>query len=437
LGNQNQRNDFTTASESVDRFRRSRRFRLVCGLHIEPNFETILGSLMISKGTGKWLRMHRQQTVVTELPKHLTQACVAMCEAGDESLTNWVATRTDLAVLLAQTIEPLLGIAGRMSEQVLAACIVDPSLWTRDFDGQYGYTSFSDAALVAEQAGLCIIDELPARDIQAGGVGVHIEPLAHWFLFADRREPEATESRMLVQLDSMTKLTFLPASDGLDSEFPEITLTLAPGMKLIDRLAAQVSDLATTQDASGKLAVQGGVLPELLEAWQQMLDSTPIERSVKDPEFEQLDWVVQQRAAQESWSYQDMLRSACRLIADQVVKQVRSKQSGNPPLKTVILSGVGAENGLIVSEIRQQLEDMDVVICDEFGIGPKELPAVTAAILGLMHIDQMPVNLPHVTGADVPRILGRLTPGRPGNWRQLLLEMADYRPPAMKLREAI
>jgi len=65
------------------------------------------------------------------------------------------------------------------------------------------------------------------------------------------------------------------------------------------------------------------------------------------------------------------------------------------------------------------------------------LDALVAAILGMFHIDQLPGNLPRLTGATSQRILGRLTPGRPSNWRQLIRAMAQYHPAPMKLKDAI
>jgi len=65
------------------------------------------------------------------------------------------------------------------------------------------------------------------------------------------------------------------------------------------------------------------------------------------------------------------------------------------------------------------------------------LEALVAALLGMFHIDQLPGNLPTLTGARSQRILGRLTPGRPSNWRQLIRAMAQHHPAPMKLKDAI
>jgi hypothetical protein len=77
-------------------------------------------------------------------------------------------------------------------------------------------------------------------------------------------------------------------------------------------------------------------------------------------------------------------------------------------------------------------EDFAAVIDEEVN-----LDSLVAALLGMFHIDQMPANVPTITGASAQRILGRLTPGRPSNWRHLIRAMAQHQPAPMKLRDAI
>jgi len=74
---------------------------------------------------------------------------------------------------------------------------------------------------------------------------------------------------------------------------------------------------------------------------------------------------------------------------------------------------------------------------DSLGVDEDSISATIAGLLGILHIDQMQGNLPWLTGAADQRVLGRLTPGTPSNWRQLVREMSDFSPPAMKLRDAI
>ncbi|MFN6110420.1 MAG: hypothetical protein ACK493_08590, partial [Planctomycetota bacterium] len=59
------------------------------------------------------------------------------------------------------------------------------------------------------------------------------------------------------------------------------------------------------------------------------------------------------------------------------------------------------------------------------------------ALLGALFVDQMPANVPLLSGATVQRLLGRITPGTPASWRNLLINMTDSHPPTMKLRDAV
>ncbi len=91
-----------------------------------------------------------------------------------------------------------------------------------------------------------------------------------------------------------------------------------------------------------------------------------------------------------------------------------------------------ADKSDLVTGANLQFERLDDVIGKTIN-----LEALVAAILGMFHIDQLPGNLPRLTGASSQRILGRLTPGRPSNWRQLIRAMAQYQPAPMKLKDAI
>ncbi len=103
----------------------------------------------------------------------------------------------------------------------------------------------------------------------------------------------------------------------------------------------------------------------------------------------------------------------------------------------IIGGGLAPINGLLINELRVCFDSIEFRRFDEIGLNPQYIDSVATAVLGLMHIDQMPANIPWLTGCQFPRVLGRLTPGRPSNWRQVIMEMADYRPPVMKLREAV
>ena len=154
-----------------------------------------------------------------------------------------------------------------------------------------------------------------------------------------------------------------------------------------------------------------------------------------------------------------VVRTGVRWVVDLVIQdllartQFNSNQScaesknSDCKIAQVLVACPAQYEACLINQIRQLLGESQALnsvtvlptkqLQEPKGIGHDELPSVHAALLGLFHIDQMPANIPWITGADSQRILGRLTPGRPANWRQLVRVMADFQPPPMKLKDAI
>jgi anhydro-N-acetylmuramic acid kinase len=78
----------------------------------------------------------------------------------------------------------------------------------------------------------------------------------------------------------------------------------------------------------------------------------------------------------------------------------------------VILCGGGAHNVTLVRMLQSALEDVRIRPTDEFGIDVDAKEAVSFAILAYATIRGMPNNLPRVTGANEPVVMGKIVPGR-------------------------
>ena len=139
-------------------------------------------------------------------------------------------------------------------------------------------------------------------------------------------------------------------------------------------------------------------------------------------------------------SYEDVLRSIVVFCADQILEQI-NRFGNRLPLGKVSVCGDGAFSTLMLNELTNRKQNTSQQWLKRSSLDSLgdlvALKAVLAGMQGFLFIDQMPSSLPWITGCHTPRILGRITKGRPVTWKQLLVEMADYRPPAMKLREAI
>ena len=137
-------------------------------------------------------------------------------------------------------------------------------------------------------------------------------------------------------------------------------------------------------------------------------------------------------------SFSNLIRTGVSWVVQLVLDDLARQSAGSlGQLDELFVSCSPQYEASVINLLDQRFPNSNVVSVRKHGIASEQMGAVVAAVLGLFHIDQMPANVPWLTGAQSQRILGRLTPGRPSNWRQLLRVMADFHPAPMKLKDAI
>jgi anhydro-N-acetylmuramic acid kinase len=80
------------------------------------------------------------------------------------------------------------------------------------------------------------------------------------------------------------------------------------------------------------------------------------------------------------------------------------------PVRELVVSGGGAENPALVDAIANALPSVAVRRFSDLFFDGEAKEAVAFALLGYLHLLGEPGNLPSVTGARGPRILGQRTP---------------------------
>ena len=413
----------------VDRYQDSKRHRMSAGLYVSPEFDLVTGSLLIVSGHGKYLKSQSWSSSYREVSSELAARLRDLTNDNAPNIIELNLAKADLAIVQSQVVEDLKRLAGKYVDRILATGVGDPGLWLEDFDGKSIYHSMCDPVRLAELSGINVIDAFPAIDLENGGTGGSLQPLPLWLTLADRNRRAAIGSRVVMQVDNSCKLFFLPGSDGLDSELPTILIGETVGIDLMkvlwDRYGGpNQPDLSKQQIQL--LSANGRSNDKLLSIWDAV-ESVSIEPL--------LDGVARLSCAP---SLADLLRTTIVHAVNKIddwLEKVKSPDS--LPLNQYITVGDGAFATLLLNELSHRVQgEGSKVSVDSIG----DLQAQRAsliAMLGFLNIDQMPANLPWITGCNNPRILGRITPGCPANWRQLLIEMADYRPPAMKLKDAI
>lgn len=276
-----------------------------------------------------------------------------------------------------------------------------------DPDPGRGYSlQIGDPATIAERTGIPVVSDFRSRDMAAGGEGAPLVPWVDALLFAgDAR-------RTLVNIGGMANVTRVPARG---SDEAVVAFDTGPGNAIIDAAMAMATDGARHYDANGEWARRGRVDEALAETL--LADAyfhRPPPKSTGRERFG-ADYVASLVAGarpSDRAEWAGLVATLTVVVARSIADAIR--QWAGPLDGEVIVTGGGAENPVLMEWLRSELAPRPVHHGDRLGIDPAAKEAVAFAVLAWAHVTGRAANVPSVTGAAGPRVLGSLTPGRDG-----------------------
>lgn len=414
----------------IDRVLTDRSHRLSIGVNVDAGLNTMQCALVMTSGHGKYLRVSHVVGKQVDLPKSMTDNWNELRETESPPLSGYRQFMADLADVQVQAIEQIKQKAGKYVDRILFVSVLEPGLWLTDFDGSKIYCGLTDSNRIAAATGLTVIDDYPINDVLAGGAGGPLAGLPLWLALSDRNPKVADQHRVVLLLGDQCEGYLLPASDGLDAQLPEIGCFQVPGNDLLAKLKLEFGGVRENVGEDRKLVDEG-----LLSTWQKASGDV----------LEMVAAAVS-RSENKSLTLSAVMTTAMHWIVQGCVDQIESGGRGLDYLgpqpapcnvRQIYLLGDQDLQAALVDRFQSAFPSQQIVTQTAESIDGANARGLIAALLGVLHVDQMQANIPAITGANQQRILGRLTPGCPSNWRQLVRDMSDYRPPAMKLRDAV
>ncbi len=281
-----------------------------------------------------------------------------------------------------------------------------------------------EPARVAARTGLPVVAEFRQSDIAAGGQGAPLVPWTDWVLFHDR-----DVSRAVQNVGGIANVTWLPAGGGPEDV---VAFDTGPGNMIIDALVRQATGGREGMDRDGRRAARGRVLEDVLCEWlshpyfkQKPPKTTGREdfgRVFVEKELKRLalasplpdDWVATATAFTArsiAAAYRRFLlrpRASGRGGRLRRSDRIRRFSGVFPPDFELIACGGGAKNPVLMDLLRRELPQADVRIIGELAIPSEAKEALSFAMMAKAFIDGIPANLPQVTGAAHPVVMGRL-----------------------------
>ncbi|MDO8892942.1 MAG: anhydro-N-acetylmuramic acid kinase [Sulfurimicrobium sp.] len=333
---------------------------------------------------------HYVEAVFHSFDPALRNELLALNLAGENELLRAAQVGNILADRYASAVSELLTRAKLNSSEIVAIGCHGQTIRHRP---ELGFTiQIGNAALLAELVGITVIADFRNRDIAAGGQGAPLVPAFHAAAFrcSDR-------NRVIVNIGGISNLTWLPLAGTVTG------FDCGPGNLLLDAWTQKY--LGSPFDRDGAWSATGRVLPDLLQTLlAHPFFAAPPPKSTGRDMFH-LEWLTPLLPTQ--FSPEDiqatLLELTARTIADAITQHC-------PDADEIFLCGGGAHNVSLRTRLSEMLPKFPISLTDVLGIDADWVEAAAFAWLAYQACHRLPGNLPAVTGANGPRILGAIYP---------------------------
>ena len=320
----------------------------------------------------------------------LKEALLALHHVAQNELHRAQLVSNRLAREYADATQALLKKAGVPAGQVQAIGCHGQTVRHRP---EQGYTvQLNNGALLAELTGIHVVGDFRSRDIAAGGQGAPLVPAFH-----DKVLRHPAIHRIILNIGGIANLSDLaPGRDttGFDS---------GPGNLLMDAWIGRHQ--GRPYDKDGAWAACGRAIPALLQRLlaEPFFAAAPPKSTGRD--LFNFAWLERHLSGSEAPA--DVQATLLALTGDSIAAAVQGFCSG---AKEVYLCGGGAHNAALVAHLQRALPQCSIQKTEVLGIAADWMEAIAFAWLAQQALHLRPGNLPAVTGARHPCVLGAIYP---------------------------
>jgi len=362
----------------------------------------------ITRITGRGLAMQARLIVHhhADYRPELKQAIFALRSEGKVGLSELARLGREISLSYAGAVKEALNLAQLESKDIDAIAAHGQTL----FHDPPNSIQWFDPALLAAETNCAVVSDFRRADLAAGGQGAPLVPFADYILFRD-----GDRNRVLLNLGGIANITYLKAGGKIEDV---IAFDTGPGNCISDYLCRKYDPEGPGYDAGGELALRGDSRHDLVRF--HFLDVAYFNRkppkSTDGPEmialFESLPparqphFGIRDRGPQKN--LEDLLAMAALLTTLSVMNAINDFLP--TPVDELVVSGGGIKNAAIMHFLDLSRGKMQLTTTDILQVPSDAKEAIAFALLGAATLDDIPSNVPSVTGAKRPVVLGSITP---------------------------
>lgn len=257
-----------------------------------------------------------------------------------------------------------------------------------------------EPSMIAEKTGITTVADFRVRDVAAGGTGAPLVPYVDYLLLRHWRR-----DRVALNIGGIANVTLLPKHCELRKLKAFDT---GPGNMMIDAAIAILTQGKMKFDLDGNWASRGKVLSRSLERFLRHPFYGQEPPKAAGREQFGVEYTKHCLPSMVSARREDVLSTLTELTARTIVEAIQQFKPRSMGVDELIVSGGGARNRFLMSRLKKLLPGTEVMTSSEVGIDVDAKEAIAFAILANETWHHQPSNVPSVTGARHPVILGKI-----------------------------
>ena len=261
-----------------------------------------------------------------------------------------------------------------------------------------------EPAIISYRTGIPTVGNFRVADLAAGGQGAPLVPYVDFLLF---RQPDRTVA--LQNIGGISNATLIPAgatgSDVLASD-------TGPGNMIIDSVMEILTDGEEKYDNAGQFAARGSISESLLDEWlgHPFISAPPPKTTGREAFGRQFAHQAIKQAQDQNVGQADLVATLTAFTAETIFDYYRRFLFPHYSVDAIYISGGGVHNLTLMAHLKTLFQPIPLLPIDSIGFSSDAKEAIAFAVLANEAVHGHPTNLPQVTGASQPMVLGTFSP---------------------------